>query len=389
MTKRAVIPPSKVLSHVSRLFGDDLHAKRVLSLSDATVGALHAGAVGVHAIGRGLAAAKGLSDKHAVKQVDRFLSNRGFSTAELYPSWVRYVLGDRREVVVNLDWTEFDGDDQATLFIAAQTGHGRAIPLVWKTVRKSEMKDRRNDYEDDLLDQFSKVVPEGVRVTVVADRGFADQKLFRFLPEELGFGYVIRFRAVVHVTSETGEKRNAGAWLSEGGAMKVLRNARVTADRCPVPTVVVVRDPAMKDAWCLASSDPDATGTEVKRLYGKRFSIEETFRDTKDLRYGMGMSWNSVGTPERRDRMILVAVLAQSLLTVLGEAGEALKLDRLLKTNTAKKRTLSLLRQGLLWYERVPTMPEDRLKALMTKFGELLSQHNVFNLALGLNPASK
>jgi hypothetical protein len=57
--------------HVNRfldeLLAEDLHAKRVRSLADATLGVLHAGALGVHAIGRGLAAARGLNDKHAVK----------------------------------------------------------------------------------------------------------------------------------------------------------------------------------------------------------------------------------------------------------------------------------------------------------------------------------
>ncbi len=35
--------------------------------------------------------------------------------------------------------------------------------------------------------------PEGVAVTILADRGFGDVKLFAFL-DELGFDYVIRFR---------------------------------------------------------------------------------------------------------------------------------------------------------------------------------------------------
>jgi len=38
-------------------------------------------------------------------------------------------------------------------------------------------------------------------------------------------------------------------------------------------------------------------------LYGKRWSIECTFRDTKDLRFGMGMGSVRVSTPDRRDRL--------------------------------------------------------------------------------------
>jgi hypothetical protein len=60
---------------------------------------------------------------------------------------------------------------------------------VWKTVTRSELKDRRNDHEDELLALFSTVVPDGVRVTVVADRGFSDSKLYHLLSEELGFDY--------------------------------------------------------------------------------------------------------------------------------------------------------------------------------------------------------
>jgi hypothetical protein len=49
-------------------------------------------------------------------------------------------------------------------------------------------------------------VPPGCAVTILADRGFGDHKLLAFL-DELGFGYVIRFRGNVHVTDVTGETR--------------------------------------------------------------------------------------------------------------------------------------------------------------------------------------
>jgi hypothetical protein len=46
------------------------------------------------------------------------------------------------------------------------------------------------------------VLPEEVRVTVVADRGFVDSKLFVFLSEALGFDYLIRLRANLSVETE-------------------------------------------------------------------------------------------------------------------------------------------------------------------------------------------
>lgn len=57
------------------VFGEEIHAKRVGSLIDGVDGVLHAASLGVRAIGQGLAAAQGLAPRHAIKQVDRLLSN--------------------------------------------------------------------------------------------------------------------------------------------------------------------------------------------------------------------------------------------------------------------------------------------------------------------------
>ena len=67
-----------------------------------------------------------------------------------------------------------------------------------------------------------------------------------------------------------------------------------------------------------------------------------------------------VNSPERRDRLWLINALAVVLLTLLGAAGEALGYDRMLKTNTAKRRVHSLFRQGCMLYDLIPMMPEVR-----------------------------
>src|ERR1700709_2089494 len=59
------------------LFGADLHAKRVLSLAGAPLGVIGSASLAVGLIGQGPALARGRLTKHAVKQVDRLLSNHG------------------------------------------------------------------------------------------------------------------------------------------------------------------------------------------------------------------------------------------------------------------------------------------------------------------------
>lgn len=371
MADGSPIDEAGIRAFLSSLFAEDLHAKRVLSLAQCTLGVIHAASLAIHSIGIGMAEARGVEPKHAIKQVDRMLSNRGIDVWALFALWVPFVLGDRRDIVVALDWTEHDHDDQSTIALSLVTSHGRATPLIWKTVVKSGLRDNRNEFEDDVIRRLHEVLPEGVGVTLLADRGFGDQKLYGMLGE-LGFGYVIRFREIITVTDSDGESRPAANWVPQNGRSRMIRGASVTQDQFPIPAVVCVKEAGMKDNWCLATSRSDLAGKEVVTLYGKRFTIEENFRDTKDQKYGLGLSATHIGTPARRDRLLLIAALAQSLLTLLGASGEALGFDRLLKANTAKKRTHSLYRQGLHYYNALPMMREEKCIALVHRFAEIV-----------------
>ncbi len=59
----------------TRIFGETQHAKRIESLAGAALGVLSSSSLIIHRIGRGLARENGLISKHAIKQVDRLLSN--------------------------------------------------------------------------------------------------------------------------------------------------------------------------------------------------------------------------------------------------------------------------------------------------------------------------
>jgi hypothetical protein len=282
-----------------------------------------------------------------------------------------------------MDWTDFDADNQATLMLSLITEHGRATPLLWLTVDKKTLKDRRNLYEDRLLVRLAEILPPQVKVRIIADRGFGDHKLYRLLTEQLHFDYVIRFRGNITVTAADGETRTAAAWVRPDGRARTLRGATVTAERHEVGTVVCVREKDMKQAWCLAASSTDETAQDLTWYYGSRWGIESGLRDTKDLRFGMGMGAMRVNSPERRDRLWLLNALAVVLLTLLGAAGEALGYDRHLKANTAKHRTHSLFRQGCMLYDLIPNMPESRLRPLMETFTAMLDAQPLFAKVFG------
>ena len=384
-TRRAAAPrlsPARVHDFVSELLGDDVHATRVLSFANGVVGVLHAAALGIHVIGRGLADAMGLEPKHAIKQIDRLLSNSGIDVWAWFQQWVTFVVAARTEIVVALDWTEFDKDDHAVIALYLLTSHGRATPLIWKTVRKSELKSHRNDHEYAVVERLHEILPAEVNITVLADRGFGDQKLLTLL-DVLGWMYAIRFRACIKVT-HADRTRPAGEWVPGSGHAKMLRDVAITEDKTPIPAVVLKHQKGMQEAWCIATNRADLGAQEVVKLYSKRFTIEETFRDMKDNHFGMGLSATHIGVPARRDRLLLLGAISHALLSLLGAAGEACGLDGKLKANTVKTRTMSLFNQGCCWYRMIPTMRDEWLVPLMRAFGEAIQSHAVFSQIFGV-----
>lgn len=331
---------------VERIFAESgMHAKRIQSLSQAVMGVAYSARAGIASIGRAIAVARGGAPKHAIKQFDRFLSNPKIDLNLAWISYLGFVIGQRAELVVSLDWTDYADGTQHRIALNLVTRHGRATPLMWKTVTAKQLTGRRNHHEDELLWNFKWLMPGSVRqVIVLADRGFGDTALYEELQKDLGFDFIIRFRGCIGVFS-AGENRSATEWVPRNGRALRLSGAQVTGRRYQLAAVVVVKRAKMKDGWHLATS-LGWNAERIVKLYGRRFTIEENFRDEKDWRFGLGSRYVNIRRTDRRDRLCLVIAIATVLLTLLGHAGERLGLDRLLRANTVKTRTHSLFRQG-------------------------------------------
>jgi len=330
---------------VERAYAHLLHAKQILSLFMIAYGIVHSDRLGVAAVGTAMARAFGKAPKHGIKQVDRCLSNEKLDMQTLFDGFVPIVVGQRGWILVTLDWTEFDKDDQTTASVNLVTSKNRAVPLVWLSVYKSELKGRQRRYERTVLRMFANALPSNIDVVVLADRGFGDVKLYNYIRKTLGFDFVIRYRASIFVAHEE--------WLypsselvPRNGRIRVLRDTELTAQEAGPFTVVLYKAMGMKDAWCLATSLNESTGREIVDLYSCRFQCEEAFRDLKDRRYGYGLRFTKIRDSKRRDRFLLLFALAYLVQTLMGYASETLGLDKELRANTATERTHSLFRQG-------------------------------------------
>jgi hypothetical protein len=380
---QSLLSPEKLQAFLEDAFGDDLHAARVSALNTSLRGILKAGELSIHAIGRSIASLEGITRESGTNQIDRLLSNDGIDLHNvLFPLWGPLVVGKREEIVLVIDWTDFEKDDHKTLFMCVITEHGRPTPIYWKTFQKSQMNGKQSQIECEFVQQLHEWIPEKVEITLLADRGFGSQKFYEFL-ELFGWNYVIRFKGNVLVEC-SGESKTAAQWVEKGGRAKKLEGVKVTQNKTEIPAVVVVQDAKVKQAWCLATNLKDKTASEIVKYYSRRFTIEEFFRDTKNLHFGMGLSSTHIRRSDRRDRLLFLVAIAELLFVLLGAANEACGLDKTMGSDHTKKRTLSLMYQGQICYDLIPNMREDRLKLLMRAFDKILRKEAFFKAVYGL-----
>src|SRR5215207_1347076 len=92
--KRSFLQFQDVRAFLDSILDEDIHTKRVDSLANATLGVMTS--LGVAIIGKSLA----LLPKHAIKQVDRLLSNRKLEAWDLFATWVPELVGSRTDLIV-------------------------------------------------------------------------------------------------------------------------------------------------------------------------------------------------------------------------------------------------------------------------------------------------
>src|SRR5271154_5244627 len=102
MAKVARMKPglADVRGFIGGLYGPYLHAKRVDALAGATLGVMTGASLAVAMIGQALAQARGLVTKHAVKQVDRLMSNAGIDVWDSFARWVPQQIGSQQDILV-------------------------------------------------------------------------------------------------------------------------------------------------------------------------------------------------------------------------------------------------------------------------------------------------
>ena len=89
-----------------------------MAARNATLGVIKTASLAVNTIGQGLALARGLVTKHAIKQVDRLLSNQGIDIDAALRHWVPYVVGPPHQHQRGQNLTDFAASDSAIIMLS-------------------------------------------------------------------------------------------------------------------------------------------------------------------------------------------------------------------------------------------------------------------------------
>jgi hypothetical protein len=306
--------PAAVVSWVLTIAAE-LRASQAKTLAELVEAAVHAGRGTLSAIGRALG---GPTDaKHKIKRVWRFCDNHRIHAAEVMPRVIRRLTRKRKKpLLVALDWTEV-GPFHTLMAVAVLKG--RAIPLLWASYRSGQLHKSQNSLEEGLLRLLISMLPGGVRVILLADRGFGRTELAKTC-EQLKLRYLIRIRPDVSIAhpSYTGILRDI---VVKKGTGRVLSGVQYRSDGAVSLSVVVWWQrglPEQRDEPWFLMTNLSGGAVELTQLYARRVAVEELFRDSKGSRYGLGLGQTQLSTPGRLDRLILILALAIILLVGLG-----------------------------------------------------------------------
>lgn len=298
----------------------DLRRSQTKTLADLVAVALSVGRVSLSELGRLLADRKGTLAKSAIDRAWRFTSNTHVHQSDAMRGPLKFLFRQRiwkkRPLLVSFDWTEIR--DFHTLMAAAVI-KGRAIPLLWASYPEWTLHKSQNNLEEGLLLLLKTLLPEGVRVTLLADRGFGRTELARTC-QQLGFHYVIRIRPEVHI--DCAEHRGLLSRLKvKKGTQRLLRNVSFRKHHPVVQHVAVYWKkglPQERDECWFLMTDLERSPQRLTDMYSRRMTIEQLFRDGKNRRHGWALRNTQLTQAERVDRLLLILCLAYILLVGIG-----------------------------------------------------------------------
>jgi len=352
-----------------KLLSPVIHKSRVKVLSEVVLAAIYSKELILTKLGRAIDA--NIQERSGIQKVNRLLGNKHLLKEQKIISEVigELLIGNKKHPEIIIDWSKYPNSEDAILR-AALAVEGRALTLYEERHPIKKMGNRK--VQESFLKTLKEIIPMDCEPTIVTDAGFHNDWFKEVL--KLGWNYVGRIRGIRKYRRLDNERfilcsrlfKQATTKVKSLGKMILTRKnptesyfylvkGKLKGRKALTKQGKVRRDKdskgysrAHREPWLLASSmNGRNAAKQVERIYSRRMTIEEAFRDLKSSRYGFGLEEGKTKVKKRRDILLLIAMLASLIAWVTGLAGEKMKLHYQFQSNSIKhRRVLSLFYLG-------------------------------------------
>lgn len=356
---------------VTRVIGpclQQLHRKQAAALARAVCAALMGGVISLSAIALSLNGV--IRFKHRLKSVDRLLGSASLQAVrtELYAALAARWLGGLRTVVLVIDWSDLTRDQKWQWLRASVVVEGRSVTLYEEV--HPQRRYAHPQVHRRFLARVAALLPTGCVPIVMTDAGF-HAAWFKLVAAR-GWPFVgrIRGRDQVQLGDQLGWQRATALYARAGIAALDLGHVTYVRSNPIRVRLVLTRRPAKgrhrinmygqprigrasakcarsaREPWLLAASPAldHLQAQAIVGLYAQRMRIEQSFRDAKNRRWGLGLETARSRSAERLQMLLLIAHLAGFVQRLIGEHAKARQLElNFMATHRANRAEISVL----------------------------------------------
>lgn len=277
----------------------------------------------------------------------RWLNNPRINVHWLYAPLIEKALHSWGEhtIYLALDTTVLWG--KYCVIRVALVYRGRAVPIVWKVLDHPSATVAFEVYKN-LLESVPPLLPTGVKVVLLADRGFADTDLMGFV-KQLGWHFRIRIKKNFWVHRKGRKPAQVGRLGLGRGCALFLHRVYLTA-KMVGPVHLAVAHLQNGVLWYVVSSEPTEEPTFDE--YGLRVDIEENFLDDKSN--GFQLESSMIRCAPTLCRLCFVLAVATLFLVSCGTQVVSEGKRRFVDAHW--HRGLSYLRIGWQWIKTALTL---------------------------------
>ena len=273
----------------------------------------------------------------------RTLSNRRIHLTAVHQHLMRQALSQwgQKRLYISLDTTML-----WHCFCVIWVGvvyRGRTIPIAFRVVpHKSSTIGIW--YIQRVLRPVAETLPQSVEVVLLADRGFADGKLLKYVQQTLGWHFRVRIKKGFQFQTSDGQWHKVADLALAAGSAQFTGPVQLGKTKPYGPVYLAfAQDRQSGEFWSLVSDAPTTLQTFAQ--YRLRFQIEENFLDLKSN--GFQMEACRIRDVFALTQLLWIVALTMLFLILQGSAVVAQGLRQVVDPHW--QRGMSYLKIGWNW----------------------------------------